>query len=405
VEPNKPSDLSARIRELPAARPLVDRLDEEPVVYLVGGAVRDLLLGGTPFDLDLAVEGDAAAVAARLGKAVVHDRFGTATVIVDGHSYDLATTRRETYSRPGALPDVTPAPIGEDLGRRDFTVNAMAVPLNGPMAGELIAVPHAPEDLGARVLRVLHDRSFIDDPTRMLRLARYHARLGFEIEPETRRLLADAVNANALATVTGPRIGAELRLLARERDPVAALSALRELELDRQLDPRFGLDDPELAHRALALLPADGSADRLVLAVASGGIPADDLVALLERLEFEAADREAIVAAATRAERLAGALAAATRPSEIAGAAHGEGAELVALAGALGPAESAQTWFQELRGVSLEIDGADLLERGVAEGPSVGRGLRAALAAKLDGEARGREAELAVALRAALSAE
>jgi tRNA nucleotidyltransferase (CCA-adding enzyme) len=326
-------------------------------------------------------------------------------VIVDGHSYDLATTRRETYSRPGALPDVTPAPIGEDLGRRDFTVNAMAVALNGPEAGELIAVPRALEDLGARVLRVLHNGSFIDDPTRMFRLARYRGRLGFEIEPETRGLLANAVNRNALATVTGPRIGAELRLLARERDPVAALSALRELELDRQLDPRFGLADPELAHRALALLPTDGFADRLVLAVASRRIPAEDLAALLERLEFEAPDREAIVAAATRAAQLAGPLAAATRPSEIAGAAHGAGAELVALAGALGPAESAQTWFQELRGVSLEIDGADLLERGVPEGPSVGRGLRAALAAKLDGEARGREAELAVALRAAQSAK
>jgi tRNA nucleotidyltransferase (CCA-adding enzyme) len=397
-----PAELLEQIRSLPAGEPLLRRLEDQPGVYLVGGAVRDLLLGGAPSDLDLVVEGDPAPVRASLdGDSVVHDRFGTATVTVDGHTYDLARARRETYARPGALPDVAPAPLAEDLRRRDFTANAIATALSGPQAGELTAVPGALEDLDAGVLDVIHDRSFIDDPTRMLRLARYHGRLGFGITRHTQALLSEALAARALDTVTGPRIGAELRLLAREPDPVQAFAALRELALDRAIDPRFGLEDPELARRALALLPEDGHPDRLVLALAARPIPAPELEALLERLAFEAADRDAILAAATRAQALSQALSEAGRPSEIAHSATGAAPELVAVAGALGPEDAARRWLEDLRDVRLEIDGRDLVERGVSEGPAVGRGLRAALRAKLDGEAQGREAELAVALGAA----
>jgi tRNA nucleotidyltransferase (CCA-adding enzyme) len=402
VQPPPPAELIGRIRQLPAAQPLMRRLGDDEPVYLVGGAVRDILLGGKPFDLDLVVEGDAAALASTLADpVVVHDRFGTATVTVNGISYDIAAARRETYSRPGALPDVAPASLKDDLQRRDFTVNAIAVALTGSRAGEVTAAPRALEDLDALLLRVLHERSFIDDPTRMLRLARYRARLGFEIEASTRDLVAEAIRLGALQTVSGSRIGTELRLLARDPDPVRALSSLRELGLDSQLDPRFGLDDPEFARRALALLPGDGRPDRLVLAVASIRLPAAALAAMLDGLEFEAEDRVAIVAAATRADELARALETAERPSQIAEAAHGAGEELVALAGALGPTGAARAWLTDLREVALEIDGEDLLGLGVPEGPSIGRGLRAALAAKLDGQARGRQAELAVALRAA----
>lgn len=402
MEPPDPTELLARVRALPAGEPVVRRLEGEPGVFLVGGAVRDLLLGGEPTDLDLVVEGDPARILARLdGEVVVHDRFGTSTATVDGRSYDIVRARAETYPRPGALPEVTPATLEEDLRRRDFTVNAIAIALGPGAAGELRSFPGSLDDLAARRLRVLHERSFIDDPTRLLRLARYHARLGFEVEPQTRRLVAEAAQRGALGTLTGPRIGHELRLLARERDPIATLRALRELGLDHAIEPRFGLEAPQLAGRALALLPSDGRRDLLTLALASRRLPAAELRRWLDWLGFQAGERDVIVFTATRAASLARELERAERPSEIATAALDAPPESVALAGALGAPDAAREWLERLRHVELQIDGRDLLAAGVPEGPAVGRGLRAAWKAKLDGRADSRDAELAIALQAA----
>ncbi len=399
----KPGELPERVGALPAAGPLLARTDGGAGVYLVGGAVRDLLLGATPLDLDLVVEGDVAAFAASLGGDVkVHDRFGTLTVTLDGFTYDIARARRETYARPGALPDVEPATLDEDLQRRDFTVNAMAVALGGDTPGELRAVPRAVEDLDARRLRVLHDQSFIDDPTRLLRLVRYASRLRFAIEPHTHALATSAIDAGALDTVSGSRVGAELRLLAREPDPVRALRGLGELGLDAAIHPGFGLERHEdVARRALELLPDDGRRDRLILALAMRGMSAPEVSARLDALAFEAEDRDGIALAATRAGDLAETLRGAATPSAIATAAAGAPVELVALAGALGPERQAREWLTRLRHVRLSIDGRDLLAAGVPEGRAIGRGLQAALAAKLDGLASGRAQELAEALRAA----
>jgi tRNA nucleotidyltransferase (CCA-adding enzyme) len=399
-----PAELLRQIAELPAGAPLIERLRGLAGVYLVGGAVRDLLLRGAAPDLDLVVEGDAAEVARRIGHdVVVHDRFGTSTVKVDGLTYDLARARRELYARPGALPEVEPAPLSEDLTRRDFTVNAIAVALGGPDAGRLIAAPGALEDLDARRLRILHEKSFIDDPTRLLRLARYRSRLGFSIEPRTAELAQEAVDSSALGTVSGARIGAELRLLAREPDPVAAFGALRELALDSAIHPDYGLKetDADLAQSALRLLPAEGRPGLLVLALAARGVRRSELEPLLERLAFTAGDRDTILPAAAEAENTARSLADARRPSEIAAAVAGAGPEQVAIAGAMGAEPAAAEWLERLRHVKLEVDGRDLLAAGVPEGPRIGRGLRAALAAKLDGRAGGREQQLQAALEGA----
>ena len=353
--------------------PRLDAVAQEPGIWVVGGAVRDALLGTQPHELDLVVEGDAVAVARRLGGAVtVHDRFGTATV--DG--MDLATARTETYDHPGALPTVTPATIREDLARRDFTVNAIGVRLAD---GEGIAWPGALEDLAAGVLRVLHPRSFLDDPTRLLRLARYAARLGFTVEPETDRLARDAIAAGAVGTVSGSRLGAELRLLVREPQP-AALEALAERGLgEALLGPAFR---PE----ALGL---QGEA-----ALAASLLDAPDVRERLDALAFPAAERDA-VARAARARDLVEAVRGA-RPPEIGERLRHEPATALAVAAALG-SDEARWWLDEGSHVRLRISGDDLLAAGLS-GPDVGVALRAALAAVLDGRARTREEELAAAL-------
>ncbi len=396
-----PVDLIAALRRLPAGQTLLDRISGRDGVFLVGGAVRDLLLGLEPAELDVVVEGDAVSVARELGGLVLaHDRFGTCEMRLDGHRYDVATARTETYARPGALPDVSRAPLAEDLKRRDFTVNAIAMTLGGERQGALRELTGALEDLDARALRVIHDRSFVDDPTRLFRLARYAGRLGFTVEPHTRALAQAAIGSGALETVSGARIGTELRLLAHERDPLTAFAALRRLDLDRAIHPRFGLGETEPVKLALRLLPEDGRPDLLVLAAAAENVPRPELVELLDRLAFGAADRERIVSAAVGARKLADALERARTPAAIGAAATGSNPELVALAGGHGGADAAGAWLDRLRHVHLEIDGQDLLAAGVPQGPLVGRALRAALDAKLDGRASGRDAELSVALGA-----
>jgi tRNA nucleotidyltransferase (CCA-adding enzyme) len=381
------------LRSLPAAAPVADVL---PHAWVVGGAVRDLLLGaGGTVDLDLVIEGDAVEAARRLGEALggavtVHDRFGTATVEAGGHVYDLATARAESYARPGALPDVRSGALEEDLLRRDFTVNAIAVSFDG----RVCAAPHALEDLDARVLRVLHERSFLDDPTRLLRLVRYATRLGFGVEEGTTALAAAAIDAGALATVSPTRIGSELRLLLREPSAVEALGWVASWP--------FGVPlsfDRSFAERALSLLPADGRADLLLLGSACRSVPSAALAAWLDALGFSARERDVVLCVA-QADGIEERLTGASRPSEVAAVARGIPIEVVALAGALGAERPARAWIETLRGVSLDIDGADLLAAGIPQGEALGRALAAALSARLDGAAPDRDAQLAVALAA-----
>ena len=366
-----PGLIGERLERLPGVPALRSALAGERA-FVVGGAVRDLLLGGEHPDLDVAIEGDAPAVAARLGAdPVAHERFATATVDLDGVRVDLASTRTERYPHPGALPEIEPAPLERDLARRDFTVNAMAVPLLG--AAELID-PHAGlDDLRARQLSVLHADSFRDDPTRALRAARYAARLGFEIESATFDLLA----AVDLSTVSRDRVEAELRRIAAEETAPAAFDLLA----------RWGLAglDGGVGARLLALqevLASPGWAELVATADAmySVGVPDPDLEAGAVRLSSATPRRPSEGAALARG-RLPAELAAA----RVAGAAW------------------LDDYVREWRHVGLEINGADLMAAGVPEGPAIGRGLAAALDAKLDGEVTGRDEELRVALDAASS--
>ena len=360
-------DLGAALRSAYPELAVVRAASRAPV-YLVGGAVRDLLCGRERSDIDLVVMGDATGLAAKLGAEVVeHERFATAKVRLDGHEVDIATARAESYPHPGALPVVEPAgEIATDLARRDFTINAIAVPLQGEP--ELVDPHGGRSDLEAGRLRVLHPRSFVDDPTRALRAARYAARFGFELEPETEILL----RAADLETVSADRRAADLLRLAAEPAAVRGLEMLVEWGL---VEPRRGgLDLAARVVRLLAEPPWDGVAprDRAVLAAALGPAGAEEaLAAARPGRPSEAVD-----------------LASARSPVEL------------TLARALG-AEWLDRYLLEWRAVALEIDGTDLIAAGVPEGPALGRGLAEALRRKLDGELAGRDQELKAALDAA----
>ncbi|MDQ6728882.1 MAG: hypothetical protein M3022_00895, partial [Actinomycetota bacterium] len=319
-----PAELLRRLDALPAAAPLRTVLaGDEREVYLVGGAVRDLARGAAPRELDLLVPDEPAWLTEALAAAGphtvrAHPRFGTATVTREGFGYDVARARTETYERPGALPSVSPADVASDLRRRDFTVNAIALALAQPRRGLLLAADGALADLAYERLRILHPESFRDDPTRLLRLARYAARLGFAIEPATRARAREAISGRALETVSAERIGTELRLLAAERDPVAAFRSVSALGLDAVLAPGFGLGDPGVARRALDVLPADGRPAVVVLAVVTLGMDAGTRGTMLARWGFPGSERDAIAAAARDAAALRAALAAAGTPAQIA---------------------------------------------------------------------------------------
>lgn len=395
-------DLLERLRALPAAGALLAALGDGDEIHLVGGAVRDLLRGEEPVDLDLVVEGEVGPLARRVAERVggtvqTHERFGTATVAAGGSLFDLARARAERYPRPGALPDVWPAPLAEDLLRRDFSVHAVALSVGGTDPGQLRTVPHALEDLDARRLRVLHDESFRDDPTRLLRLARYGARLGFAVEARTAELAAAAVHEGALATVSGPRSGRELRLAAGEPDPIAGFTRLGELGVLSALHPQLGFDS-DLAARALALLPEDGRRDAVVIAVACLEVSTAEVADLLTSLGFEREESRGARSLRSELEPLAARLSRVARPSEIDALLAGRSPAEAALVGALGASAPVARWLSELRHVRLEIDGDDLRRAGAPEGPALGAGLARARAGRLDGELAGREAELAAAV-------
>jgi tRNA nucleotidyltransferase (CCA-adding enzyme) len=209
---------------------VADRLSV--AVYLVGGFVRDLLLRKKNFDLDLVVEGEgivfAEALAAALaGRVRTHAKFGTAVVICPDHfKIDVASARMEYYLQPGALPSVEEASLKLDLYRRDFTINTLAIALNQGRFGELYDFFGGQLDLDNRVIRILHNLSFIEDPTRVFRAIRFAQRLGFNIGPHTESLLRSAVRLGFVARISGARLRNELITILQEEEPLPILRQL-----------------------------------------------------------------------------------------------------------------------------------------------------------------------------------
>jgi len=417
------------LRALPeACVPLVEGVlavaeRHRAAVYLVGGPVRDFLLGRAVLDVDLVVEGMAAADLAKEAapagaRVVAHGRFGTVSLQGPeergGGAVDLAGVRRETYAHPGALPAVEPAGLDEDLQRRDFTVNALAVPLSPAARRGRPAVIDPADglaDLEARVLRVLHPRSFHDDPTRALRGARLAARLGFHLSRGTRGALRDALRDGAFGRVSGERLRRELEKLFDEAragvDPARALSNLAHWHVLGALEP--GLELPRAARAPLRRLGravarpwwtyqrlepwAVGLA--LWLAPVSPGLRARTL----RRLSVRGERARRIAGFPRQRDLMLRRLAEARgrgAVDRVLGGCDEETLLALAVAAASPIRRKVVRWAVEDRARRAPVAGGDLVDLGLA-GPEVGRALGRIRAAWLDGAVRSRDEALALA--------
>ena len=358
-------------------------------LWLVGGPVRDAFLKRPIHDLDLASETPAdelgPTLAAALGGSCgARSAFGTVKIRAGGKTMDLATTRAETYAHPGALPSVTRADLPADLARRDFTINAMAASLRPDAFGELLDVHDGEADLRAGAIRALHQESFVDDPTRCFRAVRYAARLGFTVEPATRRWLRKGLPY--LRDVSGARARREIERLLAERRAPDALAAAVKIGALPALEP--GSAAPAVRD-ALARSTRLGLGRLAALAAFAYALPDGRAEAFAERISATKPQRE-VIEWAVRLRGEEPRLRRPLRPSEtdaVVGRAPDDAIE-GACAAAVSPAarRNLVRYFFESNHDAL-LDGDDLMALGVPPGPAVGAAAEALRLAALDGEA------------------
>jgi tRNA nucleotidyltransferase (CCA-adding enzyme) len=406
----EPAALRARLRAaLPHAAvdaldALLDAAGHGVCVCAVGGTVRDLLLGRPFLDLDLVAETDAAALMRRAlprTRVVAHARFGTATATVGGIRIDLATARRETYARPGVLPRTTPATLADDLVRRDFSCNAVALSLSGPP--DVVDPAGGVEDIAAMHVRVMHDASFVHDPTRVFRAFRYAARLDFTIEHRTASLLTSALPF--VARVGGERLRREVELMLGDEPPGAALEAAHTAGALQAIHPALHWSAAKTdAYQGGATMRDAAEYGFALLASGASTEESDEVVA---RLRLKRAEIEAVRGVAA----LRGVSDLLRRPElKPSGAAllldRFPPAAIAAYARTTGNSIAREIMLRYLdlwRDTRPMLSGRDLIDMGVPEGPQVQRGLQLVRAARLDGWAQSRDDERALVMRFAKS--
>ena len=377
-------------------------------VYLVGGTVRDILLGERSFDVDIAVEGDAIALARALaevlgGRVRPHEKFGTAVVLYgEGERVDVVTARTEFYDAPAALPTVEHASIREDLFRRDFTINAMAVSLKGADLGRLVDPFGGRRDLEGRTLRVLHNLSFIDDPTRIFRAIRYENRYGFRMDEHTLRLACGTIEMGLVGDLSSARLRDELIALLEEGDVEHSILRLAELGADHTIHAHLAADEEtvRLLRRLTELRDRYGLALpswRLGLTALARRLSPDEVYEWLQRLKVRRRDAEAIAGAVTVGPRLVERLGEDAEPADVVALADPYAPDAPLFALALRDLEPLLDYFERLRRVRLEISGSDLARLGLEESPQVGAVLAELRRRKLNGELEGRDSELEAA--------
>ena len=372
-------------------------------LYVVGGSVRDLVLGRGFKDFDLTVEGDAIALARSLaarhgGGVTVHTKFGTAKwflpedLQMDHNTLDLISARSETYKHPAALPTVKFGSIEDDLRRRDFSINALALRLDGDHFGELRDDHGGLDDLQNKIVRVLHPHSFIDDPTRMYRAVRYEGRYGFRIADDTLALIAEA--RSLVERLSAQRIRHELDLILEEREVVAILKRLDELDLLSVIHPV--LRDFQRSHLATTPLEhpvLQNRNSRWLLWLMH--LSDQEIEFLNERLHFTAELLRMLRSAAlleTNLPELKG-----RKPSRVVELLEGYSSKAIEVFSIAMKDEELKAilnrYLSDWWGVRPKTTGHDLKKRGIPPGPRYNEILSRLRAAWLDGEVKSEEEE------------
>lgn len=371
-------------------------------LYLVGGVVRDLLLGIPNFDLDLVVEGDAISLAHLLvpashGKIITHPQFNTAKLLWDRWSVDLTTARSETYAEPGTLPKVTPGSLASDLLRRDFAINAMAVNLHPRYYGKLIDLYGGRDDLEHRFVRILHENSFIDDATRIWRGIRYEQRLNFRLERNTLRLLKRDIPM--LETISGDRIRYELECIFQEECPEKALHRADELGVLQRLCPSLK-GDSWLAgkfEQARQLASPSTPLPTLYLVLLAYRLNEEENEHLISYLRLSKSPARALRDSASLKAKLESLASPELAPSRIYHLLPGYCTPAVTanLIASYSPIarQHIRLFLSRLRYVKPSLTGDDLRKMGITPGPQMKEILERLLDARLDGKVKNKKDE------------
>jgi len=370
-------------------------------LYLVGGVVRDLLMEQANFDLDLVVEGNAIELAQQLklnqGKITTYPRFNTAKLQWNDRSVDLTTARSETYAKPGALPAVTPGSINDDLSRRDFTVNAMAIRLNPGNYGKLADPHNGRDDLQAKRIRILHEKSFTDDATRIWRALRYEQRLGFHLERRTQTLLQRDIAM--LETISSDRIRYEIECICREKCPEKVFSRAGELGVLAALHPSLKGDGglaENFEHARKECSPTPPSFD-LYLALLAYPLTAEEIERLISRLNLPRLSAKTLRDTIAIKNKMRSLSTPGVSPSAIYNLLRDfspsalEANSLVTQSAVAG--QAIHLFLNRLKDVEVSLTGDDLIQMGIAPGPRIKEILDLLHQAKLNGKINTRHDE------------
>ena len=379
--------------------------------YLVGGSVRDLLRGEENLDLDIVVEGDGIAFARAFGERLnarvrTHQKFGTAQIITVSSKLDVATARTEYYESPAALPKVEISSIKKDLYRRDFSINTLAVKLNPKDFGLLIDFFGGQRDLREKTIRVLHNLSFVEDPTRAFRAIRFSERFGFKISRHTENLIKSVIEMNLFDRLSGLRLYEELRLSFKETEPVRTLQRLSDFGLLKVIHPNLIFTEELEAtlksiHETLTwfnLLFLEEKPDSGIIYLMGllSGLKDGDIKAAMERLSPSPRVKEMVINGIVQARSLVGRLPLQD-PVEIYKLLDNMKLEIVLFSMALSKDRKKQRvisrYLTELRNIRPLLKGGDLKRMGIQPGPVYSNILRELLEEKLRGRLKSREDE------------